>query len=237
VLKGKRTLSESTAMRVASVLKLGKKERDYFVSMIRYNQAGTPEEKEYFFEKMMRSVRPGNLKIVAVEQYDFYRKWHHSAVRELAALPGFKEDPVWIANALKPAIRHSEAAESIALLKRLGLLRYNKERRLVQSDPVLWQENPAHGDARTVFVRQFHRQMIGLAGEALERFAPADREVSSLTVSASKEALEHVRSRVVDFEKELLNYIEKDKRTSEAVYQMNFQLFPLSNTVSGKGRK
>ncbi|HEX2958333.1 MAG TPA: TIGR02147 family protein, partial [Chitinispirillaceae bacterium] len=69
--------------------------------------------------------------------------------------------------------------------------------------------------------------MIGLAREALDRFEPDEREVSSLTLGVSQKCYDRIRERIRTFKQELLSMVIEDSSDSEIVCQCNFQLFPL----------
>lgn len=230
VLQGKRTLSEDLTFKVAEVLKLNAKEKEYFIRLVRFNQASSAQAKERGLEKLMELRKSGKFASLDLTQYEFYRKWYHSAIRELVTLPGFREDAAWISKKLKPAISVIEARESLKLLKELGMLKYDKNGRLVQSEPLIWQSadgGPVHAEAQKLMVRSFHSRMMGLGQESLERFPPALREVSSLTLAGSKEAYDSIKDKIVEFEKQILEFAGNDKKPSQKICQLNFQLFPL----------
>jgi uncharacterized protein (TIGR02147 family) len=69
--------------------------------------------------------------------------------------------------------------------------------------------------------------MIGRGAAAIETFAAAYRDISSLTMCLGEDGLRRLKDRVQRFRRELieLEALEDDPRQ---VIQMNFQLFPLS---------
>jgi uncharacterized protein (TIGR02147 family) len=76
--------------------------------------------------------------------------------------------------------------------------------------------------------------MIGLAGDAIERFGPADRDITSVTLGVSEETRNAIIERLAELRRELLELAEQDSST-EQVVQVNFQVFPLSRVVKGNG--
>jgi uncharacterized protein (TIGR02147 family) len=80
-------------------------------------------------------------------------------------------------------------------------------------------------------VTTYHKHVIELSHDAIERFKPAERDIRSVTFGISKAGYEEIKKRQETFWKELLAYA--DTQTSvDRVYQMNMQLFPVS-----KGRE
>ena len=82
-------------------------------------------------------------------------------------------------------------------------------------------------EIKSFVLRNFHSEMIGLAKEALERFEPQEREISSLTLGVSQKCYGRIKERIRTFKQELLSMVTDDTSDSETVCQCNFQLFPL----------
>ena len=59
VIKGKRNMSASLTHKVSAILKLTKREAEYFDLLVSHNQAKTVEERQYYLNKMLafRSTR------------------------------------------------------------------------------------------------------------------------------------------------------------------------------------
>ena len=80
---------------------------------------------------------------------------------------------------------------------------------------------------QSLMLRNFHTEMLKLAQEALERFRPEEREISSLTLGISHQCYERIKERMRTFKQELITMAVDDTAPSETVCQCNFQLFPL----------
>ncbi|MBL8028937.1 MAG: TIGR02147 family protein, partial [Fibrobacteres bacterium] len=166
VVNGTRSLSDGLAIRLATVLNLRNREREYFVHLVRYNEAKTREEKEFFLMQLMNYRKEQRIKSINLDHCEVYREWYYLAVREIVNLPDFKPDPEWIAAKLSPTITPTQAARSLELLSRLELIK-NDKGKWVQSEPLLWQETESVSDARMLIIRDYHRKMISLSKEAL----------------------------------------------------------------------
>jgi uncharacterized protein (TIGR02147 family) len=69
--------------------------------------------------------------------------------------------------------------------------------------------------------------MIGLAQKALHNVPSIDREIASLTVKISSDGFSELKKRLQEFREELLQIVQHDQNV-EKVYQINFQMFPVS---------
>ena len=88
-------------------------------------------------------------------------------------------------------------------------------------------------DVTSLAIRNFNRSMIELGKEAIERFGQEEREVSGITINVTKEVYKHVKDMVRVFKKEVADYVNNEKKDSDIVGQLNFQLFPLAKAKRG----
>lgn len=226
VIKGKRSLSGDSIEKFTKALKLNKSESEFFRNLVSFNQAKTTEEKQHFATQVFKSAAFKKLNPLKKEQYEYYAKWFHIPVRELVAIKGFREDAAWIAKTLVPSITSYDAERALVDLEKLGLIARGTDGKLKQTDTVV-----STGDeVASAAVAQFLKIMTLKGSEAVDQFSAKDRDVSSVTLTLSEKNFQHVKSLVQKFRKELLA-IANDDKNPEAVYQMNFQLFPLTKII------
>jgi len=223
VIEGKRNLSAESIEKFTNALKLGKKETEFFRVLVYLNQARTVGEKKIYAEQLMQFRPFRYIHPLRQDQYRYYADWHNIAVRELTMLPEFSEDPAWIARRLVPPISPQQAQKALDLLLQLGLLKRDESGRLVQADAFI-----STGDEVTsTSVADYHRTMIRMGAEAMDRFAGPDRDISSVTMTLSEKNFQEIKTLIQRFRKELLAIADQDQ-SPEGVYQVNFQLFPLA---------
>jgi uncharacterized protein (TIGR02147 family) len=226
VMEGKRNLTGESTERFITALKLSKREAEFFRHLVRLNQAATVEEKRHFTEQLFRSSAYRKLHPLKKEQHAYYSNWYSVPVRELVGMPGFKENAKWIAQTLRPQITPHEAAKTLVELEKLGLIRRDENGRLVQAESIV-----STGDeVASASVAQFLKIMTLMGAEAVDLFPSHERDVSSVTLTLSGENFKQVKSLVQKFRKELLAIANQDTGP-EAVYQINFQLFPLTKNL------
>jgi uncharacterized protein (TIGR02147 family) len=224
VIIGKRHLSLAAAERFAIAFGMEAEEQRFFLLLVRFAIAETLSEKEKCLQEIARRKGKSNIKSLGRDYYDVLEKWWHLAVREIVALPDAKASSKWIGRALQPNISPREAALSIRLLRRLGLISKRGDRWLpvdstIQSDPTVVSVKAAH----------FHRQMIQLGGESITRFAPEQREISGTTLRIAKTDIPRFKELLRTVRAQMLNLAEQSQN-ADVVYQLNFQFFPLVKT-------
>lgn len=223
VIEGKRNLGPRGTLQFAKALRLGKQEAAHFENLVHFKQAETDEEKNKWYQKLATSKRYREIKEIEHDQFEYYSHWYCAAIRELVLLADFKEDPAWIADELKPSISPKEAKTALELLQRLGFLVRNRDGHLVQAERNITTAR----EVRSLAIANYHRQMLKKAFESIERTPPQQRDISSLTVAISQEKFEEAKRRIQEFRREL-NVLLSDDTECDAVYQLNFQIFNLS---------
>jgi uncharacterized protein (TIGR02147 family) len=233
VIQGKRNLTGTTIKKTCVALELNPQESEFFRVLVLFNQAKTLRKKNGFFTTLVKLRNEKNIEIVTEQQYDIFSQWYHGAVRELAVCRDFKNDFRKLGRMLIPAITEKQARESVELLLRLGFLKKADGRyAYAQSSPIITtgQDIKAHQ------VINYQVQMLKLAIESFNRFGPNDRLfTSSTTLRVSKATYEMLKQKNRDHRRELLKIAEADKNADQ-VYQLNINMFPLSN-LRYKGEK
>lgn len=222
VIDGKRNLTFAAAEQFAKAFKLDIATKKYFLALVQFNQAGTPTEREKFFQELVDMRSRENPARLGEHQYDVFSHWWHLAIREVVSLPDFQFSPDWVSDALSPSITPDEAAESLSLLKSLGLIAMNRDRSWTQVEKTIATD----ARVKSVMVSQFHREMIRLGGESLSRFPGKDREVSGTTLRVAEADLDKIKVWLREFRMKILG-LAAQSAGADQIYQLNFQFFPL----------
>ncbi len=223
VMEGKRNLGPDGIRCFAKALKLNKEETAYFENLVHFNQCATDDERNEWYKRLSASKRYREIREIEKDYFVYFSRWYYAAVRELVLLPDFKESPDWIARKLSPPITVREAETALELLQKLGFLKHDTSGRLVQSERNITTAR----EVMSLAVSNFHRQMIQKATESIERTPHDKRDVSALTLALSEEKFKEAKRRIQEFRREL-NVLLSDDGKSDAVYQINFQIFNLS---------
>lgn len=226
VCENKRNLSGASILSFARALNLNKTETRYFKSLVYFNQSENFEEKKYHFHALCCFKEHNDIKELQTDQLRFYTQWYNSAVLEMTNLKNFREDPAWIAKRLFPTITEKQAKESLELLKKLGLVKYNPQKRLVTTNKNITTSK----EVADMVVVNYHENMIDLAKKSLSHTAGSFRDVSSVTVALDKKSFLEAKRRIQEFRREL-NVLLSQTKNPDHVYQINFQIFNLTGIL------
>jgi uncharacterized protein (TIGR02147 family) len=222
VMQGKRNLTRSLAFKLSQEFGLDEKEAEYLEAMVGFMQAKTNKEKDAFFSRMVMLRRTTDVEKIEEGQYEYYSNWYNLAVRELVTYPDFKGDFNWLAKKVLPPITPSQAKRSVELLLKLGLIKkkgkgYARSSALVSTGP----------EVTSLAVANFHRTMAERAGAAMDDVKKEERDITACTVNISPRGFEEIKKAVAECRKKVMAITEADT-PAERVYQVNFQVFPVS---------
>ena len=226
VMNGDKNLSSQSIPKVASGLRLGKHETEFFIALVKFNQAETTEERNGAFEEMqtvLKVVRFAEKQhLLGHAQYMVYSHWRHLTIRSLIGMYGFDGDYEALARRVHPRITAEEAKASVKLLEDCMLIKKGKNGKYVLTENAI-----TTGDRTSkLALRGFHQDCLKFAADSIDRDPPGTRHISGLTLGISQEGYERIVERINAFRKEIALIAEEDEN-SDKVFQLQFALFPV----------
>jgi uncharacterized protein (TIGR02147 family) len=227
VLQGRRSLSKSNVFGLSQAMHLNKYESDYFENLVAFNDAATLKKRNHFYERLSAIKLNGDTawkpQITRSEQFEYYSKLHYSVVRSLIDLRGFDGDYDILARSVRPRITPGQARKAVELLERLSFIKKQENGDYVVTGKSITTEP----EVESLAVLNLHKQAGELALKAIDELPKEQRNVSGVTLGISKRVYKQVCEEIEAFRMRLLQIAEADK-AADSVYQLNFQLFPVS---------
>lgn len=228
VFQGKRHLSDAAVDRLVAFLDLDGRRAEYLRTLVQFNKARTDAKARVLFDQLMAIAAP-EAKVLAPKQYEFYRKWYHTAVYNLMDYYDFRGNFEELAKLTDPPLTVPQAKESVELLLRLGLLSVRSDGRHVQTHDLI----SSGSEWRSLAVQAFQEETLRLAMHSLEHHPRASRDFSTLTMSLAGKDLEKVRGLMVEFRKSLLKIVQESE-PADSVYHLNMHFFPMTRLRGGR---
>ena len=224
LITGHRPLTEKTAKRIASGLGLLNDERRYFLGLVKLRSVKTPGARDAELEKLVQIKKDQVPTALEKDTLSYYSKWYHCVIREMTRLPSFQSDPKWICERIYPRIRPEEAKQSLRILQRLQMIRFDDaEGRHLPTTQTVTTGHEAYGMA----LMGYHSRMIEIAHHALANFEPEERDISVVTMALKRNHIHRLKSMIHQFQMQLLAE-DSACEIPEEVFQINIQLFPFT---------
>lgn len=227
VIEADRNLTALTIDRFITALNFDEKEASYFRHLVLFNQAKTAAEKQRHYKGMLTMMHAVKEQSLTALQHEFFNYWFVPVIRELVSLYNFNGNYKELASMLMPQITVREAKFAVKLLIRIGMIRKNDDGTYSQTAVAIKSDSSIGRMA----VRAFNREMLAKAELAIDNLSIDERQIFGLTIGVSKECYNLLTTEMAAFRDRVVAIVNAD-RSSSRVYQMNLQLFPLSQEVT-----
>lgn len=178
------------------------------------------QEERHLFQ-LLGLQSPADTRVTLLpEAYDLISSWYFPAILcafELDSPPRTIQELSHLVKMQEP-----DVAEAVDRLCEVGFLKKDGDG-FLSATGVFYQ---TRDDLPHERIRQFHREGLQKAEEALEGVAPAEREFNSITFEGSSESLAQAKQLIRNFREELIVLMQQGRK--DRVYRMNIQLWPLT---------
>jgi uncharacterized protein (TIGR02147 family) len=224
---GRKLPTPALLHKLKDALRLTKKEHEYALALVAMERAKTVAEKAFYAERL-RLLKPVNPDLIReLDRFDFFSSWYNVALVEMLNLKGFDGNPKRIADRLGHRIDEAQAQAAIDLLRRLQLIELQSDgsfRRLV-ADHVA---TPVNFPSETV--RTFHKQMLELAAEAIDKQPVLERYISGAIVAVDTKRITEMQEMLREFRNKFSD--EFQSKSGDQAYYIGLQLFRVTEGQS-----
>lgn len=237
IANGRRNLDQERATAFAKVMRLTPREAEFFHLLVAADGSRPLAERERAWSQITAIRTTRNARRVDGAELEIFFEWYYGAILEMSRCVGFSSDPEWIARRLSPRVSSSQVRKAVKRLEELGFLEARADGSLHPIDETArTTHEPGHieGDSsfRQVALYRLHQGALDLGRQALERVPAEERQYGSTTVSIPTSMLPELKRRVQEFQDELLKLCNTPPHHPDRVYQINVQLFPVSDVTT-----
>lgn len=230
IIDGKRNLSKDMVLKFARALALNKDQTDEFEILVRFNQDTDPAERNFHLRELTKirvenQLKSGEIDKKAWEKIPNWVAWILYAMIDQRNVR-FKADE--LKSLLRGKATVNEINEALDQLERAGEIVRDPQTGLISKAHTLI-DSP--DDIPVALVRKLQAQLMYLGLESLYQDQATEREFGSLTLSLTKEEFEQIKFQLRKMRKEIHkdNSIKRMTTKGERVYQLNLQLFPVTD--------
>lgn len=222
IINHQSNISRDKIFKFAELLELNRRETDYFEALVLYNQAKN-ENESLKYKTLLLEFGESKVRQIEEHQFDFFKKWYYSAIREAIAVFPFHNDEEKLADFIMPKIKPEQVKETINLLKELGFIEEKDDGSFERTSPTLTTGQ----EYLSKILFQYNLEMGRLALRSGQFKEKGIRNFSTLSLSISENKYHQIIEEIRAFRKKLLSMTSDDEEP-DRVYQLNFQLFPMS---------
>lgn len=230
VIHGEREPGQQITEKLVRYFNFTDKQARYFRDLVRMEKIkDDPRLLVLLLEKMQRDSGLASFRLLDDKNFIVISNWYCLAIRELARIQGFKEDPTWISKRFHFEITAREVTQALKALLSAGLLSRKKNGRLVIQDGRLDTANDIASEA----VKRYHEQMLTHARVAIRSIPVREREITAVSLPMNAAKMDSAKELIRDFKLKFESLME-DVESGDQVYQLQIQLFPLTRKSERK---
>lgn len=229
IIEGQRNLSMDMVKKFSRALGHSKEENREFKALVLYGQARDPLERNRFLKalselRVKKQIRSGEIN---TEAWDKVPSWVSWVIFALSDQEGATFEPAHLRKILRDRVTIDEIKRAIALLLESGELVKTEDGKIVKGRELI----NGYDKIPVAMVRKIQAELIYLGLESLFQDEATEREFGALTVALTAEEFEQIKFEIRQLKKRFFKDVKVKRAQSkgERVYQLNMQLFPVSN--------
>lgn len=233
IIDGRRNLSEDMIGKFGKALGLHKEQTEELRYMVRSSQAADPAERNEALRKLSEMRVERKLKTGEIDRKTWEKvpNWVAWVLYAMVDQEGASFDMASLKALLRGKASENDITEALnGLLASGELTRDEKTGEIVRSRHLI--ENA--DDVPVALIRKLQSQLMLLGLESLYQDSATEREFGTLTMSMTKAEFDEVKFKLRQMRKAIHkdNAIARTKEKGERVYQLNIQLFPVTNRTA-----
>jgi uncharacterized protein (TIGR02147 family) len=233
IIEGKRNLSPDMILKFAKALGLNKELTEDFELLVSYGQSMDSADRNMFLKKLSEHRVQVKLRTGEIDQktWDKIPSWAAWVIYAMVDQEGVRYDIKTLKDLLRGKASEDEIEQALASLFKSGELAIDPDTQEVKKARSLIESSE---DVPVALVRKLQAQLMYLGLESLYQDSASDREFGTLTLSLTKHEFEEVKFKLRQMRKQIHkdNSIARMTSKGDRVYQMNIQLFPVTNTAA-----
>ncbi|WP_413289250.1 TIGR02147 family protein [Bdellovibrio sp. HCB337] len=232
IIEGRRNLSDEMVLKFAKALGMNKEATEDFELLVGYGQSTDPADRNMFLKKLSEHRVQVKLKSGEIDRKTWEKipNWAAWVIYAMVDQEGVKFDVKSLKEILRGKASEDEIEQALQSLFNSGELVQDPETGAVRKAHTLIESAE---DVPVALVRKLQAQLMYLGLESLYQDSATEREFGTLTLSLTKQEFEEIKFKLRQMRKQINkdNSIARTSSKGEKVYQLNIQLFPVTNAT------
>ncbi|MCF0215273.1 MAG: TIGR02147 family protein [Fibrobacteraceae bacterium] len=206
ILDGSRPLSLENAKVLVSSLQMEEAEREYFLTLVKFGNEKNVDKREIYLKKLIGARSQNDSYALQDSTLDFFSKWYIPVIRDLLPLLPAGVSSTKIGRMLTPPLKSVQVENAIEYLTQNKFVALKEDGTYDIVDPII--STPPR--VKSTLLRKYHKKNLEINSEVYDELTSANRSISSVTCSMSKEAFEKIRVEIAQFRDKVLAIARED---------------------------
>lgn len=232
VINGQRKPGEKLLNKLCQYFEFNDSEYAYFTTLVSITKNTKNKHIVLGLEANLAkmSTKRRDKTYVNSDAFRLMSQWYYYAIRELVHVKGFLMDPLWISKQFRVGLTTRQIRDALQTLLRLKFLSVDANGTVQQSQGIL----DTQADVIYSPVHLYREEIAALAIDASKRVSVHFREMLTSTFVMDLADLPNAKQQMREFLDEFISRYEK--KQGDSVFQVQLQLFPLTNVPDTERR-
>lgn len=231
IIEGKRNLSDDMILKFSKACSLNKADGDEFKYLVTFNQADDPANRNMALKELSEYRVQQKLKHGEIDRKVFEKvpNWIGWIIYALVDQAGVFFNVTQLKELLRDKVSENDIQHALAQLLESGDLVKDESTGEIKKGPI----KDAPDEIPPALIRRLQMQLMYLGLESLYQDKADEREFGSLTMSLTETEFNEIKFKLRQLRKSIHkeNSIARMNSKGERVYQLNLQLFPVTNSA------
>jgi len=223
VIKGRRQLSKAALKKIIKVFDIIPADEDFFKLLVEYGQEKKLKNKDSLYKKVLFRRSRSSYTRLNPQLVKYYQDYRYPLLRSAIEVCDFTGNYEKLAKFLNPSLPTNVVIKMVRDLCDWGLVQQKPDGSYVVTSKFV--EPP---ETMAQLIRQLNRTWISHGEEALSKYTPDERYITSTLMGISRETQQVIREKIETFRSEIFNLIQKDNNP-EILLQLSMMYFPKSH--------
>lgn len=223
VMAGARSLSANALEKLIPFLGLKTREAAYLNMLRQLSEGETQEARLSAFEQIKKIANYQLLNPKEIEAYQYLNDWCFVAIREMAAMEGFKAEAKWIHARLRGQVTLSQVKNALEFLIQNRFLTLHPDGRVTQKE----KDIECVGGVYRLALGRFHSEMLRVSSDVMATSKADERAITGYTMAFSSEQFPEVR-KILDEAVGRIEALGKNGKHADTVYHTTLMAVPLT---------
>ncbi len=229
VIEGKRNLSMEMAQKFAKAVGLNKEQTDEFKLLVQFSQENDPAQRNIFLKKLnehrvAHKLKSGEIDARTWEKLPNWISWILFAMLDQKDVE-FKAEK--LVRVLRGNANEEEIRTALKALIESGEVEQGEDGSLKRKNNLI----EAPEEVSVQLIRKLQSELMYLGLESLFKDSASEREFGSATLALTQEEFDEIRFQLRKLRKQIQkdNSVKRATSKGDRVYQLNLQLFPVTD--------
>jgi uncharacterized protein (TIGR02147 family) len=230
VLSGRRSMSTNIFNSITPALNLKARDLKFFKNLVQLADGKSVADREQAFKNISKFESYRARHANEIKAHEMISAWHYFAIWQLANLPTFQLNPIWIRRQFKHKLSTEQIRDCLRFLFANDFLVKDENGKIRTKEKFL----RADSEVLKIAMANGHSEHMELAAKSIYNTPSEQRHLLNYTLSLAGKDFVKVKD-ILESTLKSINKVSDETKVSDGVYNVCLYAFPLTSPLTEDG--